>query len=128
MVQRASAARERAHAPYSGYRVGACVLDDRGEMHVGCNVENASFGLTICAERNAVASMVVAGGSCVVAVAIVTADGGSPCGACRQVLAEFAGSEAETSVLCAHLNGHRTVYPLAELLPHGFRLQLESHE
>src|SRR5678815_4982581 len=89
LVALARAVRLRAHAPYSRYRVGAAVLAERGRLHAGCTVETASYGLTICAERNAVAAAVAAGAKHVRAVAVVTRDGASPCGACRQVLAEL---------------------------------------
>ena len=88
LVSAARAVRLRAHAPYSRFRVGAAVLDERGRIHVGCNVENASYGLTVCAERNAVAAAIAAGAKRVRAVAVCTATGATPCGACRQVLAE----------------------------------------
>ena len=86
--------RRRAHAPYSKFRVGAAVADEAGRIHVGCNVENASYGLTVCAERNAVAAAVAAGARRIVAVAVASGSRppASPCGACRQVLAEFAGA------------------------------------
>ena len=85
--------RLRAYAPYSKYRVGAAVLAEDGRIFAGCNVENASFGLTICAERTAVVSMIAAGARRFVAVVVVTGgpEAGAPCGACRQTLFEFAG-------------------------------------
>ena len=123
-VTAARAARGKAHAPYSKFRVGAAVIDERGQVHVGCNVENASYGLTTCAERNAVAAAVVAGARRITAVAVVTdADPlASPCGACRQVLAEFADPEAV--VVLAGPRGARTVrHTVGELLPASFRLE-----
>jgi len=116
----ARAVRLRAHAPYSRYRVGAAVLDERGRLHSGCNVENASYGLTICAERNAVAAAVAAGAKHIRAVAVVTRDGASPCGACRQVLAEL-GSPT-TEVLLASAAGKPVTHTLNALLPHAFAL------
>jgi len=110
--------RLRAHAPYSRFRVGAAVLDERGRMHTGCNVENASFGLTVCAERNAVAAAVAAGAKRIRAVAVVTRDGSSPCGACRQVLAELGGPTTE--VLLASPAGAPVGHTLGALLPHAF--------
>jgi cytidine deaminase len=89
-INAALAVRMRAHAPYSKFLVGAAVKADDGTIYVGCNVENASYGLTICAERNAIAQMVAAGRKRAVEVAITTMGGHAPCGACRQVLAEFA--------------------------------------
>lgn len=123
LVAAARAVRKRAHAPYSKFQVGAAVLDERGRVHVGCNVENASYGLTICAERNAVAAAVTAGARKVRAVAVVTPTrpAGTPCGACRQVLAEFAGDD--TPVLLAGPTGAAESTTLGALLPRSFRLR-----
>jgi cytidine deaminase len=92
LVQAAVAVRRNAHAPYSRYHVGAALLTRQGALYVGCNVENASYGATLCAERSAIAAMVAAGDRDPVACAVVTAGPrpGAPCGICRQVLAEFA--------------------------------------
>src|SRR3954452_9850159 len=89
LVQRAKAVRGNAHAPYSRYRVGAAIATKDGRVFEGCNVENASFGATICAERGAIMQMIAAGARDPIACAVVTDDGGSPCGICRQVLTEF---------------------------------------
>jgi cytidine deaminase len=115
--------RRRAHAPYSRFKVGAAVLDERGRIHVGCNVENASYGLTICAERSAVTAAVAAGARRVTAVVVITdADPpGSPCGACRQVLAELAPAAAP--VLLAGPKGRaRATFTVGGLLPEAFVL------
>jgi len=122
LLSRARAVRARAHAPYSKFQVGAAVLDDRGRIHAGTNVENASYGLTICAERNAVAAAVAAGAKAVRAVAVVTptTPPGSPCGACRQVLAEFAAPD--TPVLMASPTGPAEETTIGELLPRAFKL------
>lgn len=92
LEQAALAVRQVAYAPYSGYRVGAAILSASGRVFSGCNVENASYGLCLCAERNAVGQMVAAGERAPVAIVIATEGprAGSPCGMCRQVLAEFA--------------------------------------
>lgn len=90
LVRRALEARERAHAPYSGFAVGAAVRVEGGAVFTGCNVENASYGLTICAERVALFSAVTAGHRRVEAIAVASGPGAAMCGACRQVLAEFA--------------------------------------
>ncbi|MEX1252552.1 MAG: cytidine deaminase [Hyphomonas sp.] len=118
----ALAVQERAYVPYSDYRVGAALLTASGEIVAGCNVENATFGATCCAERTAVFSAVAAGHREFRAVAVVThgAEPGTPCGICRQVLAEF-GSDLE--VLCFTPEGAEEVYWLSELLPHAFKLK-----
>lgn len=123
LVTAARAVRRRAHAPYSGFQVGAAVLDERGRVHPGCNVENASFGLTVCAERNAVAAAVAAGARRVRAIAVITSarPPASPCGACRQVLAEL--GNAETAVLLAGPTGRIDAVTLGELLPRAFALK-----
>jgi cytidine deaminase len=91
LIAAACAIRKQAHAPYSNYHVGAAVLGDDGQIYPGVNVENVSFGLTICAERTAVSSAVIAGVTNILAAAVCTEHGVTPCGACRQVLSEFAG-------------------------------------
>jgi cytidine deaminase len=118
----ARAAQGRAYAPYSRYRVGAAVEADDGTVFAGCNVENASYGLTICAERAALAAA-VAGGARQFRRAVVVSDSdppAAPCGACRQVLAEFGDFEV------AAVGPKRTLrWTVAELLPAAFsRAQL----
>jgi cytidine deaminase len=81
--------RQRAYAPYSHYQVGAAVLGADGSVHLGCNVENAAYPLTVCAERAALVAAVAQGCREFTAIAVVTRDGGTPCGACRQVMAEL---------------------------------------
>ena len=112
----------RAYVPYSNYRVGAALLTASGEIIAGCNVENATFGATCCAERSAVFSAVAQGYREFRAVAVATngEDPGSPCGICRQVLAEF-GSDLD--VLCFTPEGAEARYRLSELLPHAFKLK-----
>jgi len=92
LIETALVARERAYAPYSNFLVGAAVLTESGEIVSGANVENASYGLTICAERVAAGAAVAAGARVLQAVAIVSRGGAAPCGACRQFLAEFGGA------------------------------------
>lgn len=118
LIGAASRVRENAWAPYSGFAVGAAVLAADGRVFVGCNVENASYGLSVCAERNAVAAAVAAGARELTTIAIVTgADPpASPCGACRQVLAEL----GDLTVVIAGTTGARTVTTVAELLPAAF--------
>lgn len=122
-VLQAWAVRERAHAPYSQFPVGAVVIAADGRRFAGCNVENLSFGLTMCAERVAVGAAVAAGAREIIAV-VVAADTGvpvSPCGACRQVLAEFGDPEVR-------LVGRKGVerFRLSELLPRAKSGILES--
>ncbi len=119
LLTRAKDARTRAYAPYSNYLVGAAVLTPSGKIFTGCNVENASYGLTVCAERNAIFKAISEGEREFVAIAVVTANGGSPCGACRQVIYEFMDPAAPVALADAQLTQvqHATV---GELLPYGF--------
>ena len=117
LVNAATKAREAAYVPYSHFAVGAALLASSGKIYTGCNVENASYGLTICAERNAVFHAVAQGERRFTAVAVVTQNGVTPCGACRQVLAEF---NAQLTVIVADIAGGRCVYSLAALLPDAF--------
>ncbi len=120
LISLAIEARKRAYAPYSHYEVGAALLTASGQVYTGCNVENASYGLSICAERTAAVKAVSSGECEFVAIAVVTADGGTPCGACRQVLAEFG---PHMRVLVADASGNCKAYWLDELLPDAFALQ-----
>lgn len=127
LVTAASQARARAYAPYSRYSVGAALLTRTGRVYAGCNVENATFGATLCAERSAIAAMVAAGDRNPVACAVVTAGPvpGSPCGICRQVLAEFA-NDMKIVLVAEDARGRtsaRTNARLSALLPHAFRLR-----
>lgn len=124
LVQDAKAVRENAYAPFSHYRVGAAIMTRSGNVYRGCNVENSTFGATICAERGAIMQMVAAGDQEPVACAVVTQDGGSPCGICRQVLAEFALDMPVVLVGLESPEGEGgTVVQLSELLPLAFRMQ-----
>lgn len=126
LVQEAKAVRLRAYAPYSNYLVGAAIATKKGSVYVGCNVENASYGATICAERGAVMQMVAAGEREPVACAIVTAgdEPASPCGICRQVLAELA-TDMPIALVGIGKKEEETgrVVQLADLLPLAFRLR-----
>jgi cytidine deaminase len=117
--QSALAVRLNAHAPYSKFQVGAAVLTASGEVFAGCNVENASYGLTICAERVAVGTAVAAGHKHIVAVAVASSGGHSPCGACRQVLSEFGPAMEVILIDADDLTKTRTT-TLAALLPEQF--------
>ena len=117
LVALATQARERAYAPYSNYRVGAALLSKSGRVYTGCNIENAVYSLTICAERTALFKAVSEGECEFKALAVVTANGGSPCGSCRQVLAEFG---QDLRVLIAVPDKLVAVQTVAELLPRAF--------
>lgn len=116
----AVAARERAYAPYSKFKVGAAVMAVDGSIYQGCNVENASYGLTCCAERNAIFTAVGQGHTDLEAICIVAATEGpvSPCGACRQVMAEFKIKR----IIMANMEGAMELVTLEELLPGQFSL------
>ncbi len=128
MLEAAIDARTHAHAPYSKFAVGAALRLNDGTLMTGVNVENASYGLTVCAERHAVAAAIAAGYGkgdfqCILIVASTgTGDAVSPCGACRQVLSEFAGPEF--LVGSHNLNdGRFAQWPLGELLAHAFNAE-----
>ena len=120
LLNAAISARERAYAPYSKFLVGAAVMAKSGKIYTGCNIENASYGLTVCAERNALFSAVGAGEREFTALCVVgdTEAPISPCGACRQVMAEF----KVPCIILANLKGDVKEYTLEELLPYGFSL------
>jgi cytidine deaminase len=120
LLARARAVRENAHAPYSKFRVGAAVRAASGAIYTGCNVENASFGATVCAERNAIGAMVAAGERELSAVAVYTEDDAPtmPCGICRQVILEFA---ADAEIVAATPDARKAT-TLRELLPEPFKL------
>jgi len=117
LVAQATKAREHAYAPYSNYRVGASLLTTSGRVYTGCNVENAVYSETICAERTTVVKAVSEGERDFAAIAVVTRDGGAPCGSCRQVLYEFA---PELIVLIADEMGAVRQTTAAQLLPDAF--------
>jgi cytidine deaminase len=117
LAQAARAARAEAYAPYSKYRVGAALLTAEGTVFTGCNVENAAYPASICAERVAITKAVSEGQREFVAIAIATSNGGSPCGICRQVMFEFAPEMAVILVDDAGIHEETTVN---DLLPDGF--------
>ena len=132
LLDAAARVREHAHAPYSDYKVGAALLDENGNLHVGCNVENASYPQGSCAEANAIAAMVSAGGKRIAAIAVVGATGKvsiapgaevaacTPCGGCRQSILEF--SDDDTRIVLVDKNGAATEHDIEALLPASFRL------
>lgn len=124
LIEAAKRVRHHAHAPYSMYKVGAAILTRAGNMYVGCNVENSSYGATICAERSAITAMIAAGDRDPIACVIVTAGerAASPCGICRQVLYEFADDMDLVLMLDSTSGDVRRDTTLAALLPDGFRL------
>src|SRR5690606_30463240 len=121
LIAAAVAARDRAYAPYSGYDVGCAVLAG-GKVYAAANLENASYGLAVCAERNTVARAVFDGHRNleVVAVATRSSPPAPPCGMCLQVLLEFADDPATVRVLLVNPDGERRDFTLADLIPHGF--------
>jgi len=121
LINAAMAARERAYAPYSKYKVGAAILTRDGRYYTGCNIENASYSLTCCAERVALFKAVSGGERHFVAIAVTagTEEYCVPCGACRQALVEFGG---EIKVFMANKEGAYKVSTVAELLPAAFKL------
>ncbi|HNT74044.1 MAG TPA: cytidine deaminase [Anaerolineae bacterium] len=118
LIAAARTAYDRAYAPYSHYQVGAAVLTDAGEIFTGCNVENAVYPLCLCAERVAVTKAISEGAHNLRAVAVVTRNGGTPCGSCRQVLREFGAPELP--IFVADVSDHYRTYTLAQLLPDSF--------
>ena len=120
LIAFAARVRERAYAPYSQYAVGAALLGKSGRVYVGCNVENASYPLCMCAERATVFKAVSEGERNFQALAVVTSNGGSPCGSCRQVLAEFG---TDIQVLIASPERLILRMNLSDLLPLAFSAQ-----
>ncbi len=124
LVRAALDARSRAYCPYSGYAVGAALLGSDGQVWTGCNVENVSYGATVCAERTALVTMVAAGERRWRTLAVATRDGGTPCGVCLQVLAEFCEDPATATVVCLDEEGAGPTRTFLELFPFAFRTDL----
>jgi len=115
----ADRARLKAYAPYSRFLVGAAIWSAEQQIFLGCNVENASYGLSVCAERHAIAALTLAGAKlCAVAIVVDSREPTPPCGVCRQVLAEF--GSAETQVASRTVSGLETRWTLGQLLPFAF--------
>ncbi len=122
LIDEAIEARENAYSKYSGFKVGAVVVDEKGNHHIGANVENSSFGLTNCGERTAIFSGVTKGMKKIAKICVLADTTGpvSPCGACRQVIKEFATDE--TIIILANLKKEYRILNMEELLPYGFVL------
>jgi cytidine deaminase len=120
LIQAATKAREKSYSPYSKFAVGAAVQTSTGEIFGGCNIENASYGLSMCAERNAIFNAVSAGHQDLVAIAVIGQTDGpiSPCGACRQVISEFLPQQAP--VYLTNLVGNTVTTTVADILPGAF--------
>lgn len=120
LVELARKAREFSYSPYSKFKVGAALITNEGKVYSGCNIENASFGITNCAERTAIFKAVSEGAREIDTIAIIADSDGpcSPCGACRQAMAEFKVKR----VIMANLKGEVKAVSLAELLPYSFAL------
>lgn len=126
LLEEAKKASENSYSPYSSFPVGACVLYDNGNRYLGCNVENASYGLAICAERNAISSAISNGEkSKIKAIAIYSPKQKRcmPCGACRQWLGEFALGSQETKIILEDENSDILVLSLEDIFPYGFKFE-----
>ncbi|BDU50851.1 cytidine deaminase [Haliovirga abyssi] len=123
LIEKAIEVRERAYSKYSGFKVGAIVIGDNDKMYKGVNVENKSYGLTMCAERTAIFSGVTDGMKKLKTIVIVadTEDVVTPCGACREVISEFA--TPETEIVLSNLSKKYKIYTIQELLPFSFELE-----
>lgn len=119
LLKKALDMRQYSHAPHSNFRVGAALLTADGTIFGGCNVESDVYGLTICAERNAIFSAFAQGHRNFKAIAVVTSSKGTPCGACRQIIAELCGN---ITIYTADLKGNQSSYLAHDLLPHHFTL------
>lgn len=123
LMQKAVEASKNSYSPYSKFAVGACVLTEDDSVYTGCNFENSSFGMTICAERNAIGSAVADGKRKIKAVAIYSPnqDNCTPCGACRQVIHEFCENDNDVDIILKNGEGLK-IYTLAQLLPESWNL------
>ncbi len=125
LIEAALKVRDMAYARYSGYRVGAAIEDDKGNIHIGCNVENAAFPEGSCAEANAIGAMVAAGGKSIRTIAVAggreTTEACTPCGGCRQRIREF--STPDTVIILQDDKGRPQHYDIDTLLPRSFVLQ-----
>jgi cytidine deaminase len=124
LVSEAKKARDNAVAPFSKFKVGAALRTSEGKVYRGCNIENCTYGLTVCAERVALLSALAAGERKFTAIAVVTQsrEPATPCGPCRQLLWEYCG---DIDVTLANLDGRRVEYKLSTLFPHPFSFSIE---
>ncbi|NLM75964.1 MAG: cytidine deaminase [Clostridiaceae bacterium] len=125
LIQMALKVKNNAYAPYSGFKVGAALICDDGRVYTGCNVENLSYGATICAERTAIVKAVSCGSRKIRSVAVIS-DSQTytiPCAICLQVMSEFCNPD--TKLYLANKNGQYVEYTFKELLPHSFKLHNE---
>ena len=124
LIAAAREARDNAYSPYSDFKVGAAALAESGEVYTGCNVENASYGLTICAERVAILKAVSAGERTIKVIAIVAGEDkiARPCGACLQVMQEFAPKNEPMIIIASAVDGSYDIFNLGEYLPKPFDL------
>jgi cytidine deaminase len=117
LLKHALEAREYSYSPYSQYKVGAALLTRKGNIYKGCNIENVGYTSSVCAERTAIFKAVSEGELDFVVMAVVTLNGGAPCGVCRQVIREFA---PDLTVIIGDVKGNYQVFTLSDLLPHSF--------
>ncbi len=126
LINAAREARQNAYCRYSGYSVGAAIIDDKGHLHIGCNVENASYPLGNCAEAAAIAAMIQSGGKRIDRIAVVGGSGDAapctPCGGCRQRIQEFA--DENTIIITMDDSKGWKLYSIAELLPASFHMDM----
>jgi cytidine deaminase len=124
MLEAARVVRERAYCPYSNFKVGAAILDEKGQVHLGCNVENAAYPQGSCAEAGAIAAMIAAGGTRIVTIAVAGGENKTractPCGGCRQRIHEF--SDSETRIIVKDDDTKWHTYSMDDLLPSSFHL------
>ena len=119
LIAAALSVRENAYAPYSKFKVGAAILTTKGDLFTGCNVENSSYGLAICAERHAIGAMVAAGQTSFSKIVVAATPLASPCGACRQFIVEF-GANIEVVSVDANKSESIKRWPIVELIPNYF--------
>ena len=125
LIDQAREAQNLAYAPYSQYKVGAAILTKSGKVYVGANIENASYGATICAERTAIGSMILGGDRDILVIAVVTDDNGYPCGICLQALNEFSSDPNSTEIVVPSKGGFQ-IHSLQELAPYIWRSDFVS--